>query len=418
MRLACLALALLLSACGSSAPLPPPVPEALPPPPARVPVEPQPEAEPEAPAPVAPVVAPPSPPPTPPRLSVRAQSVYPAVDLYEWTLSNGMTVVYKRVDAAGPLRLLAFAEGGWTALDAGDAALAVRSAPSATDDGLSLGATERQVRARAESARSLFQRLVDALSDRRPAPGQRTAVDALDPLEIELADASPDGVERPARSLLADPAELTAVVVGDVDPASVVAEAGRLLAGLPRAPDAWTFGPPRRSPARPSRVARRGDVGVLDLALRAPLGRAGRAGLDVLAIALEDALDRAGLGRLRVDAAPTPWTDAGWLRVEVESSDLDPDALAERVRSWLASPKLDLEAARAARLRQLAAPSADDWLAAVADLYREGGGERPGRNPAALDPLSRSVERLSLADLQALARRVAATEDAARILMP
>ena len=443
MRIACLALAFLLSACGSSAPLPPPVIEAPPAPPVVIVEEPQPEVE-EA-VDVEPIVVPP--PPDPPRLSIREQSVYPAVDLYEWTLSNGATVVYKRVGAPGPLRLLAFARGGWTSLDPGEAALAVLDTPGSSDDGLSLGATERQIRARAGEVRPLIQSAVDAMSGRQSLPAPpRTAVDALDPIGIEVARPSPNGTGPRAPSIVPD--ELTIVIVGDVDPAYVVAEAGRTVARIRSAPDGLAFGrarpsparpsparpsparpsparpsparpsPARPSPARPSRVVRSGENGALDLALRAPLGRAGVAALGVVRIALEDALTNAGLGRLRVEAAPTPWTDAGWLRVVVESSDLDPDELATRVRAVLESPSLDLASARTARRRQLSDPAPDEWLEAVADLYREGGGTRPGRNPAALDPLSASIEQVSLDDLRSLARRFAVSEDAALILMP
>ena len=419
MRLACFVFALLLTACGSSAPLPPPPIEAPPAAPVVVEEAPQPEPE-EAPAVIVPVPEPPPPPPPkPPRLSIRAQSVYPAVGLHEWTLANGATVVYKRVGAPGPLRLLAFAEGGWTALDPGSAALAVLRVPGASEEGASLGATERQIRGRADEVRPLMQRVVDAFAGppSTPAP-PRTAVDALDGLAMEVAIASLDGAAPQPVRLFADPDELTVVIVGDADPALVAAEAGRLLAGIEGVPGGLAFGRARPSPARRSRVARNGDNGVLDLALRAPLGRAGAAGLGVLRIALEDALTNAGLGRLRVEAAPAPWTDTGWLRVVVESSDAEPDDLAARVRSTLESPQLDLSAARAARLRQLGDPNAEAWLLAVAALYRDGDGERPGQNPAALDPLSGPLERVSLDDLRALARRFATSDDAAMILLP
>ncbi|MEM7786572.1 MAG: hypothetical protein AAF594_02480 [Bacteroidota bacterium] len=94
-RLIVLGLSVVVAACGTSRPpAPPPEAEVAPP---VMPV-PEPEPLPEPPPPP-PEPEPPPPPPEAPKGSIEARSLYPQVGLADWTLANGLRVVFKQLDA-------------------------------------------------------------------------------------------------------------------------------------------------------------------------------------------------------------------------------------------------------------------------------------------------------------------------------
>ena len=96
LRAAFFATVVALSACATTAPppRPAPAPEAEPPP---APVPPPPAPEPAPPPPP----EPPPPPPEAPEGTIEARSLYPQLDLADWTLANGLRVVFKRLDGDG-----------------------------------------------------------------------------------------------------------------------------------------------------------------------------------------------------------------------------------------------------------------------------------------------------------------------------
>ena len=420
MRAVILLLALVISACGTAEAVVEPPPAPLPVPSVPAPSPPSPTPLPETPT----VAPPPAPPPRPPRGSIHSQSIYPAPDLTEWTLANGSVVVFKPMPEADVFTVQAFAKGGWTALDPRDAAEAVeRIASSASGAELTpiLTATERRIEGQSDDLEALLLGVVDVFEGRHASAGSpSTAVDALDPIgEPAAAGDSAEGRRAPLRldAVFSDPGDFTFILVGPANADLVAAAAGRHLTPL-RASDGLTFRSASASVSTPVRVTGPGAVGVLDLAIRISFRADDHASLQVLRGALEASLQNAGLGTVHVDVGPSPWTDEAWLRVLVEESDLDSDALETAIRDALSGDALIVSSARRRLLRQLQTPTPQHWLDALTALYREGGGRQPGRDPASLIPLSGPISRVTDSDVLTLARRFAVSTDTALLLMP
>ncbi|GAB5535719.1 MAG: hypothetical protein Rubg2KO_19680 [Rubricoccaceae bacterium] len=354
-----------------------------------------------------------------PRGSIQAQSVYPVLDVTQWTLANGVVVVYKQVPEAEGYVLRAVAKGGWSSLSPRDSADATRRLPRRWEaDGLTamLTAHERRIDAQGQDLEALLSSMSRVFAGAvPPARAPLTAVEALDPVVGFAANDASDAVSLDA--LFADPGAFTVVVVGAGESERAASAAGRHLAPL-QSRQGMTFSPRSLVTSSPIRLDGTGEQGVVDLALRIP-ARAGDEGpLQVLRGALEASLQHADGGRLTVEAERTPWTGTAWLRVVVEDSPLSADALEAAVREALSGDALTISRARRQLLRDLRSPTPQHWLEAVTQLYRDGGGRQPGRDPSSLSPLRAPLTRVTDSDVLTLARRFAVSEDMAMILAP
>lgn len=297
-------------------------------------------------------------------------------------------------------------------------------ASSTTTDALTpvLTATERRIEGQSSDLEALVREIDAVFAGRQQvAESPPTAVDALDPIDsFELAtDDASSGERVPVRveTVFADPGAFTFILVGPSEADHVASVIGRHLTPL-RASQGLDFGSTRRSEGERVRRAGSGERGVLDLAIRISARPSDVAPLAVLRGALDATLHRAELGRLRVEFGTSPWVDAAWLRVWVEASALSPDALEVAIRDALSGDVLIVTSARRRLLRELQTPTPMHWLDAVADLYREGGGRQPARDPASLVPLAGPIARVTDSDVLTLARRFAVSTDTAVILTP
>jgi len=345
--------------------------------------------------------------------------VYPVLDVTQWTLSNGIVMVYKHLPEAEGYVLRAVAERGWASLVPRDSAEAAkRLAHRWEADGLmaTLTAHERRIDAHGEELDALMTSLARVFEgDLSPAREPQTAVDALDPVEGFAEEARGDRV--PLAALFSDPGSFTVVVVGPGDSALAESAAGRHLASLQTQPG-LVFSARASTTRSPTRLEGTGERGLLDIALRIPARAGDDAPLQVLRGALEASLLGADVGRLFVETNRTPWTETAWLRVFVDESALGADALEAAVREALSGDALYVTRARRRLLRELRSPTPAHWLDAVTQLYRDGGGRQPGRNPASLSPLSAPLSRVTDSDVLTLARRFAVSTDTAVILSP
>lgn len=406
MRAACVVLALLVSACGTAEavvePTPIPVssvPAAVPPPPIAPP-------EPEV------AVPPPAPLPAP-LGSIDEQSVYPVLSVTEWTLSNGMVVVYKRLREAPDYRLRAVAQGGWASVDSQRVG-PIRWSTEAVE--IVLDAHERRIDAQGEDLDNLLERVVQAVrGNLSPARVQATSVDVLDGRAEDLAFEATQFVE--LASLFADPAALTVVLVGPGNPVLVESAAGRVLEPI-RATPGLRFDAAQTPVTSPRHIESSGVDSRFDLAIRIPSRAGDEAALQVLRGALEASLNGAELGPVHVAARRISWTDSAWLRVWQAEGDRSPGQLEASVREALAGDALYVSSARRSLLRTYRSPTPEHWLDAVTQLYRDGGGRQPGQNPDTLSPLSAPLTRVTDSDVLTLARRFAVSTDTAMILAP
>ncbi|MEO0557013.1 MAG: hypothetical protein AAF170_02395 [Bacteroidota bacterium] len=413
MRAAWILVALLGSACGTAeAVVEPPTP--LPLSSAAVPSVPPPPPLPEVPPAPPPLDLPPT-----PRGAILSQSVFPLLDVTQWTLANGAVVVYKHLPDAEGYVLRAIAKGGWTTLSPRDSVEVDQPLVRRWEaEGLTatLAATERRIDAQGPDLEVLIGGLSRVFAgDLSPARARYTAVDRLDPIWRDGEEGA--GLPIPLAALFSDPGAFTVVVVGADDPEVAASVAGRRLA-LVQASDGISFGDPVRFDGTAPRVEGAGDYGVLDVALRISSRAGDEAPLQVLRGALEASLRTADLGSLTVEAARVPWTESAWLRVLVEESAMGADGLETAIREALSGDALYVSRARRRLLRDLRSPTPRHWLDAVTQLYRDGGGRQPGYDPASLSPLSAPLTRVTDSDVLTLARRFAGSTDTAMILSP
>ena len=419
MRAASVIVALLCSACGTAeavvetprAAPPVPLPETSVPVPTVPPPVPLPDVSP----------APPAAPAPAPRGSIRAQSVYPALDVTEWTLPNGVVVVYKQVRETEGYLLRAFARGGWSSLPPRDSIEAQQWLPQRWEEGdlsATLTAHERRIDARGEDIEALLASVPRVFQgDLPPARVPATAVSALDP-EVRVGRAESVGAGSVSlRSVFADPGAFTVVVVGAGDPDLAASAAGRFLTPLRAAPDEPRTGRTTGTAAS-SGPAGSEDAHSVDLAFRISSRAGDETPLQVLRGALEASLDGSELGRVEVTSAREPWTETAWLRVLVVGSGRDAESVERAVREALSGDALYVARARRQLSRELGSPTALHWLDAVTQLYREGGGRQPGHDPASLSPLNAPLSRVTDSDVLTLARRFAVSTDMAVLPTP
>lgn len=404
MRLVLLLLLLSLSACAPSAPIVRPAP----PPAAEVTTVTEPELR------ALPPPEPAPPPPVPaaaPKGSIEGRSVYPQPGLVEWRLSNGMTVVYKRLAAGGPAPVAMVegrAPGGFMATpDPVRRAHAVARVRWGTVRGR-LAAHERQLFGTAVGLRELLEDVAAVFSE--PPSVADTAAAWRSPTdgpwgepEARLPDAE---VVTAARAVFDEPGAFTLVLVGEAPDAEAEALVGTLLGPLrarpDRTPDANATGLTLLDAPTP-RVADGGGAPVVQqLRIRARADDA--AALAVLAAALVERAD---------DAAVRYWLDPQGGVAELTAEADSPIDL----EAWL-RPLSDADVARARR--QSLATEADlarprVWLDVVGRHYRAPGAYRPARPPREIADWRRRVGAVSTRQANALLAQFRSTPSRATL---
>ncbi len=365
-----------------------------------------------------PTPEPPAPPPPveAPRGSIEGRSAYPTPGLVEWRLSNGMTVIYKRladgVDAsAGVASVRGYAPGGFRSLASNPARLTRAVAQ------VRWGSVRaRLVRDRAGSGRDRLRPPRLSWTTWRPSSPARRRVaevaqpwrDATDgPWDDPGPMLPPDALADLVGEVFDRPEAFTLVVVGEAPDDEAEALVGALL-GVIRA-RRGLFADPQAEPLarldRPvRRVAQGGSAPVVQqVRVRAEVREA--AALDVVAAALAERLGEATV-RSRLDPG------SGVAEITVESpTDVDLDAVLR-----VLSPD---EVARARR--QSLATDGDTtrpavWLDAVARHYREEGTYRPARPPHEIAGLRRRIGAVSPEAANALLTRLRQSPSRATLL--
>ncbi len=346
---ALLIVAATIAGCGSTRRAPEPEPPMRPVPPRT---EPRLPPEPAAPSPE-PTGEESSPRPAPTPRAVVSESQYPVPRIWEWTLSSGMQILFRRsTGAPGRVHVRAWAPGG--SITAG-----TTSGEVVADDGalrMRLGPDESVVEAEAwrRDLPALFESLAGVLGGRADGDAVLTPEAALHAaLGGVVAE---EGIStRAMASRFGRPGAFRVLVSGDIAADTLIALAATSLGRIRPSAEGLLTSDSARAGRVPIRTVRhRGDgtgrgalVGFRGAVAGSTAGRAPddiRAGLDVLAQVFAHVLERDGL-------PSRTWValDGRVATLVVDVREGDPSVLARRVLQ--AAGALDITASAVAQAR-------------------------------------------------------------------